>query len=57
MCIHVCDCVISRFNHVGLCATLRIAAYQDPLSKGFSRQEYWSGFCHALLRGILLIHV
>ena len=44
MCIHVCACVVSHFNHVGLCVTVRIAAHQDPLSKGFSRQEYWSGF-------------
>ena len=43
MCIHVCVCVVSHFDHVGLCVTLRIAAHQDPLSKGFSRQEYWSG--------------
>ena len=56
MCIHVCACVVSRFNHVGLCVTLRIAAHQDPLSKGFSRQEYWSGFpCPP--PGTLLIHV
>ena len=25
---------------------------QAPLSMGFSRQEYWSGGCHALLQGI-----
>ena len=53
MCIHVCACVVSRFNHVGLCVTLRIAAHQDPLSKGFSRQEYWSG-SYFLLQGIFL---
>ena len=29
-------------------------AYKAPLSKEFSRQEYWS--CHFLLRGIILIH-
>ena len=28
---------------VRLCATPRTAAYQAPLSKGFSRQDYWSG--------------
>ena len=27
-------------------------AYQAPLSMGFSRQEYWSVGCHALLQGI-----
>ena len=36
-------CVSSCFSHVPLFAT--------PLSMGFSRQEYWSGF-QALLQGI-----
>ena len=27
-------------------------ALQAPLSVEFSRQEYWSGYCHALLQGI-----
>ena len=36
-------CVLRRFSHVGLCATLWIAAHQAPLSTGFSRQEYWNG--------------
>ena len=31
-------CMLSRFSHVWLCATL-----WAPLSMGFSRQEYWSG--------------
>ena len=31
-------------SRVWLCATLWIAAHQAPLSTGFSRQEYWSGF-------------
>ena len=35
--------LLSRFNHVQLCATLWTAAHQAPLSMGFSRQEYWSG--------------
>ena len=30
-------------SRVRLFATLWIAAYQAPLSMGFSRQEYWSG--------------
>ena len=30
-------------SHVRLPATPRTAAYQAPLSVGFSRQEYWSG--------------
>ena len=35
--------LLSRFGHVRLCATPWTAAYQAPLSTGFSRQEYWSG--------------
>ena len=35
--------LLSRFSHVGLCATPWTAAYQAPPSTGFSRQEYWSG--------------
>ena len=40
-CMHAC--MLSRFSHVRLCATLWTAAHQAPLSLGFSRQEYWSG--------------
>ena len=36
-----------------LCKTLRTVACQTPLSMGFSRQEYWSGFLY-LLQGIFL---
>ena len=36
-------CVLSCFSHVQFFATLWTAACQAPLSKGFSRQEYWSG--------------
>ena len=36
-------CVVSHFSHVQLCATLWTTARMAPLSKGFSRQEYWSG--------------
>ena len=36
-------CMLSRFSHVQLFATLLIVAHQAPLSLGFSRQEYWSG--------------
>ena len=36
-------CMLSRFSHVILCGTLWTVAYQAPLYKGFSRQEYWSG--------------
>ena len=42
-CMHVGVCVLSRFNHVHLFATLWTVAYQAPLPMGFSRQEYWSG--------------
>ena len=30
-------------SRVQLFATPRTVAYQAPLSRGFSRQEYWSG--------------
>ena len=39
-----CVCVLSHFSHVGFLATLWTVACQAPLSMGFSRQEYWSGF-------------
>ena len=39
----LCYAVLSRFSRIQLCATLRTLAHQDPLSIGFSRQEYWSG--------------
>ena len=35
--------LLSHFSRVQLCATPEIAAYQAPLSLGFSRQEHWSG--------------
>ena len=34
---------VQSLSHVHLFATPRTAAYQDPQSMGFSRQEYWSG--------------
>ena len=34
---------LKSLSHVWLLVTPRIAAYQAPLSMGFSRQEYWSG--------------
>ena len=40
---------VKSLSHVQLLATPWTAAYQAPLSMGFSRQEYWSG-CHCLLR-------
>ena len=38
-----CMKVKSEISHIWLLATPWIAAYQDPPSVGFSRQEYWSG--------------
>ena len=35
--------LLSRFSRVRLLATPWTAACQNPLSMGFSRQEYWSG--------------
>ena len=35
--------LLSRFSRVRLCVTPEMAAYQAPLSLGFSRQEHWSG--------------
>ena len=35
--------LLSRLSHVQLCVTPWTAAYQAPLSLGFSKQEYWSG--------------
>ena len=40
--VHVC--VLSCFSHVRLFAVLWTVACQAPLSMGFSREEYWSGF-------------
>ena len=39
-------CILSRFSHILVFATLRIVARQAPLSMGFSRQEYWSGLLY-----------
>ena len=36
--------MLSHFIRVQLFATLWTVANQAPLSMGFSRQEYWSGF-------------
>ena len=40
---HVHACVIICFSRVQIFATPWTVACQAPLSKGFSRQEYWSG--------------
>ena len=34
---------VKSLSHIQLLATPWTAAYQAPLSMGFSRQEYWSG--------------
>ena len=44
-------CVLSRFRHVRLFVTPWIVAHQAPLSMGFSRQEYWSGFAMPSSKG------
>ena len=36
-------CMLSHFGRVRLFVTLRTVAHQASLSRGFSRQEYWSG--------------
>ena len=48
-----CVCVLICLSLIWLFATLWTVALQAPLSKRFSRQEYWSGFCHFLLQGII----
>ena len=37
-------CMLCHFTCILLFATLWTIAPQAPLSMGFSRQEYWSGF-------------
>ena len=42
-CQLMCVCVKSLQSCLTLFVTLWIVARQDPLSAGFSRQEYWNG--------------
>ena len=35
--------ILKKLSRVWLFVTLWTVAHQAPLSKGFSRQEYWSG--------------
>ena len=42
--------VLCMLSCVQLCVTPSTVACQAPLSMGFSRQEYWSGY-HCLLQG------
>ena len=39
-------CVLSHVSHVQLLVTLLTVATWTPLTMGFSRQEYWSGFTY-----------
>ena len=43
VCAHAHACTLNHFSHVRLLVTLQTVAHQSHLSKGFSRQEYWSG--------------
>ena len=47
---------VKSLSRVWLFATPWTAAYQAPLSMGFSRQEYWSG-CHCLLHNQLYFNI
>ena len=40
----MCVCMLSHLSRVQLFVTPWTVAFQAPLSMGFSRQEYWSGF-------------
>ena len=42
--ICMCACMLSHFSHVQLFVTPWTTAHESPLSMGFSRQEYWSGW-------------
>ena len=35
--------MLNPFSCIQLFVTLRIIAHQTPLSKGFAKQEYWTG--------------
>ena len=51
--IQICMCTYNLYAHMLTCAQLlqsclivmipQTVAHQDPLSTGFSKQEYWSG--------------
>ena len=47
--------LLSCFSCVRLGGTLRTAAHQAPLSRGFSRQEYWSGLPFPSPRQTMLV--
>ena len=60
-CVRVCVCVcvcariheLSCFTCAPLCGILWTVACQAPLSRGFSRQEYWSWFAFSAPPGDL----
>ena len=45
---------LKSLSWLRLFATPWTVAYQAPPSMGFSRQEYWNGFCHFLLQEVFL---
>ena len=45
--------LLSHFSRVRLFATPWTAAYQAPLSMGFSRQEYWSAYTLLCIKCII----
>ena len=49
------SCLLSCLSHVWLFAILWTVAHQVPLSKGFSRQEHWSGMPCPSLKMLLLL--
>ena len=45
--MYLLACMLSHFGRVRLFAAPCTVAHQAPLSRGFSRQDYWSGLpCH-----------
>ena len=42
--MYVSAIVVQLLSCVQLCVTPWTVAHEAPLSMGFSRQEYWSGF-------------
>ena len=48
----LCVCAKS-LSRVRPCVTPWTVAHQAPLSIGFSKQEYWSGYCSGLCHGLL----
>ena len=51
LCVCMCVCMLEAQGSVQLFATLWMAAFQVPLSMGFSRQEDWNGLPFPFLGG------